>query len=253
MGALGTAIVSGIWAGGSPTGVVSDLLVYQQKVAAADAVWASGAAAAKQAFEQLLSTAYVSLADDEYGLLGAVTKQIGETADAAKDQTDGLAGADKALSIGSIENLADFTVDVQTAASKAAKTGVVAETQYDLARAEAKRDYLSTVSMAAKTLAEKEADANLAYTLASPLWWYEWDPEAEAAAALIRDNALAAAQAEYDATVKAARVTMPTTSVCPFLGEMIEPLLRDMKASPYQWRHRPHVAIKLIDSVCQSA
>jgi len=36
--------------------------------------------------------------------------------------------------------------DGKIAASKAAKTGVVAETQYDLARAEAKRDYNNTHS-----------------------------------------------------------------------------------------------------------
>jgi hypothetical protein len=116
--------------------------------------WAVSAAA-KQAYEELLSTAYANLADDEYGEAGAVTVQIGTSADAAKDQASGLAGADKDLAVDSTENLADFTASVQSAASQAAKEGVKAETQYDLARAAAKATYLAALATADKVKARQ--------------------------------------------------------------------------------------------------
>lgn len=130
---------------------------------------AAGVAAAKLVYEGALSVAYAALADDEYGLLGAVTKQIGDSADAAKEQASGLAGADEALSVDSTENLATFTVDVQAAASTAAKSGVAAETQYDVSRAAAKATYLAAVATADKVKATAVAEADLAYLIAQPL------------------------------------------------------------------------------------
>ena len=80
-----------------------------------------------------------------------------------------MAGADEALSVDSTENLAAFTVDVQAAASTAAKEGVKAETQYDVARAAAKATYLANVATADKVRATTVADADLAYLIAEPL------------------------------------------------------------------------------------
>ena len=52
---------SGIWSGGTSE-QADDLLVFQSLAAAADAVWAAGAAAAKNAYEGLLSAAYYACA-----------------------------------------------------------------------------------------------------------------------------------------------------------------------------------------------
>ena len=99
---------------------------------------------------------------------------------------------------------------MQSAASKAAQTGVTAETQYDLARAEAKRVYNNAVQTAevARTTAFAAADKEL--TLAPP-WWVgptsTWWGEPDGLAALAAHAAARdLAQADYDAAVKAARV-----------------------------------------------
>jgi Pretoxin HINT domain len=205
-----SATTTGIWSGGGSSEPVTDLLNFQKLVAAADAVWAAGAAAAKQAYEAILSTTYANLADDEYGEEGAVTVQIGTSADAAEDQAAGLAGADETLSVASTANLATFTVGVQGAASKAAKEGVKAETQYDLARAAAKATYLAAVATADKVKATKLADAELAFLQAAPLnyetgGWLS-TPAGQTAQAT-RNTAISAASAEYDDAVKTAKVT----------------------------------------------
>ena len=61
--------------------------------------------------------------------------------------------------------MADFTELTQSAASKAAESGVRAETEYDVKRAEAKRDYHGAVADANLAKVSTEQNAHLAYTL----------------------------------------------------------------------------------------
>jgi hypothetical protein len=99
---------------------------------------------------------------------------------------------------------------VQAAASKAAESGVKAETQYDLARASAKRDYNNNLATATYAKTVRVADAELAYVLAQPLEGAttQWlATSAGQAATAQRQSELDAADDDYEAAAKTAKVT----------------------------------------------
>lgn len=152
-------------AGGGVSPALADVINYQRQVAIEDVAWSDGATAAKNMFESNLSTVYAAHAAAEYGTGGSVPTRTHAAGAAAAARISGLANADAALSTSSTDNLADFTEAAQSAASLAAKDGVVAETQYDVARATAKRDYSNAVADARLIKDTALADNELATML----------------------------------------------------------------------------------------
>jgi hypothetical protein len=205
---VATGSTSLIATGGTLSGPLADLLGYQQQVAASDLAWSTGKETAQNNFESLLSDAYYAHATAEHGPLGSVKAHIHATGEAIKNQNIGLANSDKQLSIDSTDNLADFTEDAQSAASKAARDGVAAETEYDVNRAEAKRVYHNAIAAAELARTTATQDANLAFFLAQP---YpvppNWANSSEYQTLLATlTTALHTATAAYDAAVKQAKI-----------------------------------------------
>jgi hypothetical protein len=205
---VATGSTSLIATGGTLSGPLGDLLGYQQQVAASDLAWSTGKETAQNNFESLLSDAYYAHATAEHGPGGSVPTHIHAAGEATKNRIIGLANSDKQLSIDSTENLADFTEDAQSAASKAARDGVAAETEYDVNRAEAKRVYHNAIAAAELARTTATADAQLAFTLGHPYPlppdWLNSSAYQTLLATLTAD--LQDATADYDAAVKQAKI-----------------------------------------------
>lgn len=194
----------------APAGAMQLLLPYQRAAAQQDVTWSTAKGVAVDAHEQVVSTAYLQQAQGHKtaNINRAASEGTGDVA-----STTARATAEATLSINTTDNLATLGLSNASAATQALKSGVVAETKYDLSRAKARKEYVDAVAQAYVLWTSKYVEIQVAVYLDNAIPYVpagyqnppgttdETNRDARKAAAEV------AIQADFSAAEKAARST----------------------------------------------
>ena len=132
----------------APAGAMQNLLGFQRSVATHDVTWSASKGQAIDVAQLAYSATYTQ---QSQGLGGADGADLARTAAAGLTQVTAVtaqSNAEENFTIAATGHLADYSVQSSSAATKALRDGVKAETNYDLARVTAQKVYFDAEAAA---------------------------------------------------------------------------------------------------------
>ena len=163
---LQAASTTAIWSGGSP---MQNLITIQRSAAQTDVTWSTSKGQVIDNYEQALSAAYMAHEVGMRGLGGAHIELTAAAGAADVAAVTAQANADAQFSISATGSLANYAVQSQSAATKALRDGVKAETKYDLERIKAQRHYNDALAAANVMWTAKYVEIQVAIYLDQPI------------------------------------------------------------------------------------